>query len=482
VIRAVRVLLLACLVHLCQAQAVTIGQAAVGFAPAAGGGFALATSAEVAEGLRSFSTLMGGSATIADSVAVYGPAGSLPVVATEAVTALEVGGAIARYVALGSAPALAATAAYGVYQVYRCYNPGSVPGSLAGSGFLDCDPGQNPVSTSGGPYFSIGSNYGAASSYGSFLLLVSNNAARIGPATSTGPNGEETRFACYGTNDTYASGCSPNGGGNFSTTYHATGGGAVQSCPASVDALNSAYNVAAGAPVGADGKCPTARYNHTPTSPADAAAKLVASPPAASSYVTGTSVGAGLAKALWEAIKGGQTVQAAPNSLTGPASQTGPTSTTTTTGPSGTTTTTTNNTYNYTYTPTTINYRTDTTTSDGTTTTTTTGTTTTAGAPAPDPKDPCTSNPGRVGCTSLGDPGNGDPAWSSRPVTYAEESLGISGACPAPATFTLLGHAELIGGANGYAPICNNAPYIATTLLMLTTLAGLMWVIVEVNK
>lgn len=59
-----------------------------------------------------------------------------------------------------------------------------------------------------------------------FLLAVGGNSARLGPPTANGL--AETRYLCYGTNDTFATGCQPNGGGEFTTTVTTVG----TTCPA----------------------------------------------------------------------------------------------------------------------------------------------------------------------------------------------------------------------------------------------------------
>lgn len=216
------------------------------------------------------------------------------------------------------------------------------------------------------------------------------------------------------------------------------------SCPASTDFSNPAYDVAAGGPVGPDGLCPTARYDHVPMSAAQFASLVAAHPPAVSD--------SSLPHAFKDALASGQT---APGTIstTGPASQVGSPTQSTTTDGTGTTTTTTTPTYNYNYGGDTINYTTTVTTTvnnGGTTTTTTT----TPGAPAPqDPNDPCTANPTRAGCQDLGTAPTDAVPKSSKLLTFADEDPGLPSDCPAPVTFSMLGIQRQIS----WQPICDAA-------------------------
>ena len=115
----------------------------------------------------------------------------------------------------------------------------------------------------------------------------------------------------------------------------------VNSCPASIDPLDPAVSIPKGSPK-VDGRCPTARYRHIPKTLPEIQEIVEANPPPFPDTTW--------RDALRDSIDtGGQTV---PGDMTisGPASQTGPSTTTTTTAPNGTTTTSVESpVYNYTY-------------------------------------------------------------------------------------------------------------------------------------
>jgi len=131
--------------------------------------------------------------------------------------------------------------------------------------------------------------------------------------------------------------------------------------------------------------------------------------------------------------------QTAPGDLTssGPASQSGTPTSSTTTDSTGTKTTTTTPTYTYHYDGDTITYDTSSTvqTCVGSNSCSTTTTTTPASpVDAQDPTDPCTKNPNRVGCMSLGDPPNDQVPKAQRTLSYSQESIGLPVGCPADVT------------------------------------------------
>lgn len=244
----------------------------------------------------------------------------------------------------------------------------------------------------------------------------------------------------------------------------------TQVCPASTDPLNPAYNVPAGSTPGADGLCPTARYNHQPGTPDQARDRVLANPPTFPNDIW--------RDAVRDAVdSGGQTVPAGITS-SGPASQTGTPTTTTTTGgsPSQTVTETKTPTYTYNYEGDKITYNTSITTiinniTNGTTTTTTTE----GGAPSvQDPDDPCTANPTRVGCMDVGEAPQDEIPRASPEVSYSEESVGLPSGCPADAV--------VAGKSFSYQPICDAATAARPWVLVGAVFSSLMLMLAAVRQ
>ena len=236
-------------------------------------------------------------------------------------------------------------------------------------------------------------------------------------------------------------------------------------CPASIDALNPAWSVPAGTAPGADGKCPTGRYN---------AATAAAIATVIEGQLTSHPAAVAPAVAADVLAKGQPIPVAAPRSLTGPSTAT-KTSTTTTTAPGGspaTTTTTTTN--NYTYNTSTVNYTTNITTTgpDGTTTTTE------PDPAAEDPDDPCAKNPDTVGCSKLGQPTNDKPEWQEKPIVFAEEAVGLPSGCPAPLTIPVSGETISLS----FTPICDTAPIVQPVVVAFAAFGCGMLIITQVTR
>jgi hypothetical protein len=128
----------------------------------------------------------------------------------------------------------------------------------------------------------------------------------------------------------------------------------------------------------------------------------------------------------------GQKLQPESVTITGPATSTGPT--TTTTKPGGVTETKTIN-HGHTYSGDTITTVTNTTVNNYNPTTNITETTTTTETPTPQ-KTACELDPKSIGCQSLDVPTDKVPTRTET-VSWAEENLGLGGgSCPAPYSFT----------------------------------------------
>ena len=246
-------------------------------------------------------------------------------------------------------------------------------------------------------------------------------------------------------------------------------------CPGYTDALNPAWSRQDGANApDPDGKCPTGRYS------AQSAAQMQT---AFADPVVAPQLKPKVVPALLDDVsaKGVPISGASERTLSGPASITGPTTSTTTTTSDGTQTQTRSTpTTNYTYNTNTVVYNisnTTTSTTGGVTTTTVTGTAPAASgaasSAAADPTDPCTVNPGRVGCSQLGNPSDDAPQWITKPIAYAAEELGFTGSCPAPWTTTAFGHTVSMS----YDPICNNAQPIALAVNLLAAVTAGFFVI-----
>lgn len=405
-----------------------------------------------------------------DVLSLAGKAGPMTVSAVSAAGVADAAAAVGRCV-VGMNPVCAAgTAAYLLYKAYRAMPPSDVPGSTVTPDNLDYDPGTAPTlqtqQTFKNPWGVSYSTPGAAcENWGQHRS--DQGAGRL-VGSSVNPDGSNCR-AQFDPSDpitcpTTQPGCLPywNTLGNLNVENEQ-----VTACPAVIDALNSAYNIPAGSPVGYDGKCPTARYNHVPKTPAQVAEIIRA---AGQDW---TVLGPKLRDGLKDAIDlGGQTV---PTEITssGPASQTGSPTTTTTTGPEGTTTKTTTNTYNYTYSGDTITYyitTVTTTTANGVTTTETTNAPT--GTPEPGETD-CDKYPKALGCVQMGEPPSDTIKWTEKPLEWAVESLALPSGCPPNWTGTIW-HRSI---SMSYAPACSAAETVAPGIIAMIALACMFFTV-----
>lgn len=448
-----------------------------------------------------------------DLYLLNGPAGKLPASAVTAVGLAGAAGAVGRCV-IGLNPVCAVgTAAWLAYDKYRARPPegdgyvcGGVPCDFP-SGQFDYDPGQSPSNQTLTQHRCGQANQtGAAYGYSTVSYLEACNKHKENVqavwVSSAQPYGVCGAAGCY-QNRTVGGFCggtptAPLGietkswltwsgsGANVPSSWTCQGfssGDAPQQvtqqgCPASIDPFNSAYSIPAGAPVGPDGKCPTARYNHVPRTPEQVADIINNFPP----DLPDATWGQGVSDAI---DKGGQ--QAAPGSITsgGPATQTGSPTVITTQNPDGTTKTETKTpNVSYTYNGPTITYTTTNTTTTNTCTgagSCTTGGTTTTTVPKPteqDPLDPCTANPERAGCLKIGDPGTNKPESTEKQVDYTPEDLGLGAFCPQPFSFVV--HGWTMGFS--YQMACDNAPVIRLAVLALAAFGCATLIIATVTK
>lgn len=212
----------------------------------------------------------------------------------------------------------AAWTAYEAANLVRCY---------ATSGNIFCDPGAEPAETMLPVWVTNG--HTAASAESSCAAFVAGNFAdpryrivlRDPPQFNDG-------YPVYSCNrfDGITNGQEVYGG-NYTTTVNGQTVPGTE-CPASIDASNPANNIPAGSPVGPDGKCPTARYNHGAATEAQVASKIQQyADKSKAALIAAEATGAG--KDL--------SPSAGPASLTGPATSTAPPRVSTTTNPDGST-------------------------------------------------------------------------------------------------------------------------------------------------
>lgn len=243
---------------------------------------------------------------------------------------------------------------------------------------------------------------------------------------------------------------------SYETTTHA--------CPASVDFSDPSLSLPAGLPPGPDGKCRTGRYT-TPLTVDEAAAKAVQYGSKARALELANDI----------LNHGGDLTPAAiaPGLLTGPASSSEPSVTTTHTPPATqqnpnpqpeTTTSTptnaityTNNEFKFSTTNITIN-------NDGSTTTTN----------APPSGTDCDKHPSTAGCASLGSPPDAEPLGrENKPIELTPVSF-AGGSCPAAVAFSVMGHSYQFE----FTPLCDAAATWVKGVLMVcaTAMAAFIFV------
>jgi hypothetical protein len=167
---------------------------------------------------------------------------------------------------------------------------------------------------------------------------------------------------------------------------------------------------------------------------------------------SGWPTSSALPSAVTDALKGGESIGSAVPTLTGPASVTGPTSTST--SPSGTVTTST--VHNITYNNNNVTYNTVTTTNNNGVVTTTTVT-------PEDPLDQCAKYPDSVGCSKLDTPVSDTLKTKTHAVTVTAVAFSSSSVCPAPLSFTLRGASYGVS----YQPLCDRLALLKTLFLAL---------------
>lgn len=399
---------------------------------------------------------------------------SAEVMATRAISAA---GLMTATVAVGSAAWVGWTAGSAIAQAFGLGPNANTSRCAPTTGGFKCDSGSDPSSEQAWVYTAGQNSFpllgqGSSPSAACAAAAARNSITTVSGATTyvesfsmvsaSGPPGQTG--SCVLQNNSYIcyQGANPPCSNPTGAQFEAGLSGqeqTVNTCPASIDALNPAWSRPAGGPPDADGKCPTGRYD-----------------PASSTTVRDrviqwggltSAVGAALAP---EILARGQPITAeGPRELTGPGSASIPNSgtTTTTTNPDGSTTTTTtgDTQVTYTYAGDTITYNTSNTTTNNN-----------GGSSTTDEiKDPCVENPDRAGCAKLGDPGDGKPIWQQKDIPFAAEDLGFGGACPAPWTAQIRSWTLTMS----YQPACDVAPVVRLGVLALTALMAIMFCLRE---
>lgn len=330
-----------------------------------------------------------------------------------------------------------------------------------------CDMGQDPSTTqvqaytSNCPYGGVGCSVGAQTpANADRSAICSSMQAAFAAANPGGVVVFDGASGTYGRCAFFVDGTQ-----YYQTFLQPAGTVAQNTCPASIDALNPAWSIPAGAQPGPDGKCPTGRYNNPADTYVADRIKQYGKP----------EFGPELAPTILD--KGVPIRDARPGSISGPASVTGSPTTSSTTAPDGTTTTSTKTpTVNYTYGPQTINY---TTTNNYTTTTCTGGgscsTSSGSETSTPEPSEQCKSDPDSLGCAKFGDPPTDAPQWSHRDVTYTPEDLGFAGSCPAPEQIQLTYLQKTLSWS--YQPACDVAPVVRVAILALAAFGAISIII-----
>jgi len=400
-----------------------------------------------------------------EGVAVRGAWGSLGATVTEAVSMRGAVLAVTRCAAnpiciLGTQVAI--MAAKSMMDSYRVKHPGQVPGEIACGfdGCVDVDPGQDPASV----VVSCWWGFANTECFGGPVAAADNYGCKINRCGGPGSS------VCTATADPALQNCvlHYNGTDTYGVQVKKRQGQG-STCPASVDVLDPQYSIPSGSPIGPDGKCPTARYNHKGMTPDQAADAIMASNPPPTPTQPWVDAVSGAVD------KGGQ--QTGPSSITssGPASITGTPTTTTTTGPDGRPTTkveTPSWTFNYPGDQITVGtgLQTDTTPQGGPTSTTTT-TTSGGGSPKSDPADPCLANPTRVGCMDIGDPPTDKVPKSNKAVPgFTPDPINLPASCPPPEMVTIHGQPQAVS----YQPACDAAVKMAPWIKAGAALTALM--------
>ncbi|MES2099389.1 MAG: hypothetical protein V4569_06180 [Pseudomonadota bacterium] len=401
-----------------------------------------------------------------DVVSLLAKGGPMPVTVVGSVGFGAAVGAVGRCVLGMNAACAVGTAAYLAYQQYmRARPPSDVPGSVVPNDgeHFDYDPGQAPAvgdvdCWTMDPYWmTCEATAEAAAIKGRNVVNQSDYSGSIKPQGEPTATGVKTCVdASHCTVQTgtvliyFPTGEVAGNDLKNNSVARTTTSGSV--CPASIDPFDAQYNVPAGSPIGEDGKCPTARYNHQPKTPgqfqgmADAGQLPHIQPDWSSAPWN---------QAVPDAFNPGNGTAPADITTSGPASQTGTPTVVTTTNPDGSTvTTTTTPSWQYTYNGGSVTYQGSTTTTTNTCTgagscsTGPTTTTSSGSGTVQDPLDPCTNNPDRVGCLEHGqDPQEPDLDNEEIPVEVTPQGgWGASdGTCPAKVQTASLGMVDPYG-------------------------------------
>lgn len=109
--------------------------------------------------------------------------------------------------------------------------------------------------------------------------------------------------------------------------------------------------------------------------------------------------------------------------------------------------------------------------------TTETGTVSEANTAAPG-TDPCTLDPSRIGCRSIGDPPTDLPLATTSPVVFAAEAVNLGSGCPAPHSVSIRGWSMNLN----YTPACDVAGIVRFLVLACSAFGVAFFCVNTVNK
>lgn len=319
------------------AQTFTEGEKLSGWSPKAGGGFERNIYNPLYQSSSRAIVPYTGGARASTSATLTGPAGPLSVIAHSNMSNKAIGVAAAKYAARALPTVAVGVALWDIWD--------NIMVRPDGAGGLAEDAGQPPQEIDNYTC-QVGANHKFTSSS---VLGACSQSLDSAKATYTDPYfGTNKVWTTTSSCQTYVDPLASSGA--CSRNFNAGGAGQIMivsswtktkktECPAVVDFSNPALSKPAGLPAGPDGKCPTGRYDR-PLSFQQAGDKFAAYPPSDPSSVAR------------DVIQNGESIEATPAGIQGPASQTGQPTTRTTTNPDGTVKTETKTpTYSYNYSP-----------------------------------------------------------------------------------------------------------------------------------
>lgn len=443
-------------------------EALSGWSPKAGGGFARNVANPNYPGTSRVLANVGTSVVATTTATIGGPAGALIVSTAATLSRANIGAAVGRCLLMANPLCIAAAAGTALWAE-------SLRIKSEGGGIVQ-DPGQSKQT--------VAAWLATVTNPTNSQLLTATSDTQLGAASAVIPGLNKvtgSNTACL-THYDYRAGAvlsatqvryqqrlsyTQNPTGNYGTCGPAGNVGAwtdsgivttsqtsVQQCPSYIDFQYGLQPP--GSTPGADGKCKTGVYSGEIT-PIQVGEKFTQFPPSDQAAV------------VQNVLQGGQEIEPESAATSGPTQQTGTPTSSTTVGPLGTSTQTSTPTYHYEYGGDSdfINYTTTTTVEMCTGAESCTTTTTTEAPPVEnDPKDPCTTNPDRLGCTKLGTAPTDQVAKVTRSIGFGAESVALPSGCPSDTVVQ--------GKSFSYGPVCDAATAARPWVLVGAAFSALM--------